>query len=58
MDSDQAKKALIHAFQSHRIAVSDDDLQTAFDTTELLPEIVGQCLQTETFLSREEAELY
>ena len=57
MNSEQAKRTLLHSFQTHHINISEDDIQTAFDTTERLPELVEQYLQTETFLSCEEAEL-
>ncbi len=57
MDSNQAKKVLLQAFQSHHIAVSGDDVQRALDTTETLPDLIGEYLGPETLLSLEEAEL-
>jgi hypothetical protein len=57
MDSNQAKKVLLQAFQSHHIAVSEDGVQRALDTREILPDLVGEYLGPETFLSREEVEL-
>lgn len=56
MHSDLAKKKLLHAFQSHHITMSEDRVQAAFDSTELLPEMIEEHLQTETLLSFEEAD--